>query len=127
MDREPLLRVWRGERELTTAGTLELPTSTCRYCSAPLVKVTDGHETEGKCCQLCGWGFSWIDEIIWGSKQYRASEVILRAFKVGSDKVALHELGSHLKRRFQMYTTCHLADSSISLAMSLSIWGTTLR
>lgn len=101
---EPSLLVWREERILTATASIDLDLTLdsadykCIYCRAPL------YGSSSIRCRLCGWGYSWLHaEVVSGGfleDDYRIKERILRGFRISSSRVALAELGTHLRRRF---------------------------
>ena len=100
-EKEPFLFVWRGEIELSPSANLLLPLEKCRYCNTSL--TLDGkkgglhHEKQ---CPLCGWAYRRWQDYINEIPNYHASERILKSFEISSDRIALAELGTHLKKNF---------------------------
>jgi hypothetical protein len=96
-EQEPSLFVWRGEEELAPSAQLALPNEYCRYCSTSLFFDTSENK---KWCPVCGWAYQRWQDFAFGVPEHHASERFLRSFEISSDKVALSELGTHLRRNF---------------------------
>ena len=102
MEEEPVLFVWRDKRKLSPSYEMELlARRTCPYCSA---RVRRNERSAQTACPLCGWKLEYEDYEDWSDglmeKEFYTWESVLRKFKISSSRVALVELGTHLRRHF---------------------------
>jgi hypothetical protein len=102
-DIEPTLFVWRGSELVTASISLQISREICPFCAAPLHQHRSDEKIDYRYfnfCRLCGWHLIDSKRYFKGGFEYQTEVRYLDSFAISSSDLALHELGSHLKRKF---------------------------